>query len=81
ELILEAMDGKATTNNLIQITPARTRHETELILCRGCNRHVKTGTKVCPFCSGDIDILTKQYNKKLREAKRAYQRLLKLLPL
>ena len=81
ELILETLDGKATTNNLVQISPVRTRPETELILCRGCNRHVKTGTKLCPFCSGDIDTLTKQYNKKLREAKKAYQRLLKLLPL
>ncbi|HEU4933003.1 MAG TPA: GDL motif peptide-associated radical SAM/SPASM maturase [Pyrinomonadaceae bacterium] len=81
ELILETLDGKATANNLVQISSARTRQSTELILCRGCNRHVKTGTKICPFCSGDIQSLAKQHDKKLREAKKAYQRLLKLLPL
>ncbi len=80
DLILETLDGKASANNLVQITSARTRQPTELILCRGCNRHVKTGTKVCPFCSGDIRSLAKQHDKKLREAKKAYQRLLKLLP-
>lgn len=80
ELILETLDGKTTANNLVQITPARTRQPTELILCRGCNRHVKTGTKICPFCDGEIRTLAKQHDKKLREAKKAYQRLLKLLP-
>lgn len=81
ELILETLDGKATANNLVQITSARKPQPTELILCRGCSRHVKTGTKICPFCSGDIRSLAKQHDKKLREAKKAYQRLLKLLPL
>ncbi|HEV8427145.1 MAG TPA: GDL motif peptide-associated radical SAM/SPASM maturase [Pyrinomonadaceae bacterium] len=80
ELILETMDGNAMVNNLVQITSTRTRQPTELILCRGCSRHVKTGTKVCPFCVGDIRSLTKMHEKKLREAKRAYRRLLRLLP-
>ena len=81
ELILETLDGKevsADANNLVQIK--RKSAPQELILCRGCNRHVKTGTKVCPFCLGDIGALAKQHDKKLREAKKAYQRLLKLLP-
>jgi Y-X(10)_GDL-associated radical SAM protein len=77
------------TNNLVQIGSARSRsskksnqdsYEEELILCRGCKRHVKTGTDVCPFCQGDIRSLAKLHDKKLREAKKAYQRLLKLLP-
>ena len=80
ELILETLDGKATANNLVQITSARKLQPTELILCRGCNRHVKTGTKICPFCNGHIRSLAKQHDKKLREARKAYQRLLKLLP-
>lgn len=80
ELILETLDGKASPNNFVQITSARKPQPTELILCRGCSRHVKTGTKICPFCSGDIRSLAKQHDKKLREAKKAYQRLLKLLP-
>lgn len=77
------------TNNLVQIGSARGRQakkssrdsdQEELILCRGCKRHVKTGTIVCPFCAGDIRSLAKVHDKKLREAKQAYQRLLKLLP-
>jgi Y-X(10)_GDL-associated radical SAM protein len=52
----------------------------ELILCRSCDRHVMADTKVCPFCRGDVRALAKLHDKKLREAKRAYQRLLKLLP-
>jgi Y-X(10)_GDL-associated radical SAM protein len=81
DLILETLDGKELplpANNLVQIK--RTSAPRELILCRGCNRHVKTGTKICPFCFGDIRSLAKQHDKKLREAKKAYKRLLKLLP-
>ena len=81
ELILETLDGKvvpATPSNLVQIK--RISAPQELIICRGCNRHVKTGTEVCPFCLGDIGALAKQHDKKLREAKKAYKRLLKLLP-
>lgn len=80
ELILETLDGKATAaaNNFVQIK--RTSVQKELILCRSCNRHVKVGTTVCPFCSGDISSLAKQHEKELREAKKAYKRLLKLLP-
>jgi Y-X(10)_GDL-associated radical SAM protein len=82
ELILETLDGTTTTsaNNLVQITSARRGRPSELVLCRGCNRHVKIGTTVCPFCSGDISSLAKQHKKNLRDAKKAYQRLLKLLP-
>jgi Y-X(10)_GDL-associated radical SAM protein len=81
ELILETLDGKElppAPDNLVQIN--RTSAPQELILCRGCNRHVKTGTKICPFCAGDIRSLAKQHDRQLREAKRAYKRLLKLLP-
>jgi radical SAM protein with 4Fe4S-binding SPASM domain len=91
ELVLETVDGKkiGLTNNLVQITSARTLQPRtinqrsipeELILCRGCDRHVRASAKTCPFCDGDIRMLAKLHDKKLREAKRAYQRLLKLLP-
>jgi Y-X(10)_GDL-associated radical SAM protein len=81
ELILETLDGKEvpfSANNLVQIK--RSSALAELIVCRGCNRHVKAGAKTCPFCFGDIGALAKQHDKRLREAKKAYKRLLKLLP-
>jgi hypothetical protein len=91
ELILENADGTAQAvdklplaNNLIQISSPRrktkrTSARKELVLCRGCNRHVIPGTKTCPFCQGDIRALSNHYAKDLREAKKAYQRLVKLL--
>lgn len=78
-------------NSLVQILPAKKRSRkstptttpafapVELIICRGCNRHVKTGTEVCPHCDGNVTILNKAYEKKLREDRKAYQRLLKLV--
>ncbi len=79
-------------NTLVQIGSARKRRDRkpakqasvtsslELILCRGCNRHVFEGTEVCPYCQGDIRALAKLHHKNLREAKQAYLNLLKLLP-
>ncbi len=81
DLVLETFDGKEVSpapGNFVQIK--RSSAPVELILCRGCNRHVKSGTERCPFCSGDIRSLAKQHDKQLREAKKAYRRLLKLLP-
>jgi hypothetical protein len=37
-------------------------------------------TKICPFCDGNIRALANRYAKNLREAKKAYQQLLELLP-
>jgi len=91
ELILENADGTAhvdklpLANNLVQISSPRrktkrTSARKELVLCRGCHRHVIRGTKICPFCSGNIRALANRYAKNLREAKKAYQRLVELLP-
>jgi Y-X(10)_GDL-associated radical SAM protein len=92
ELILENADGTAKAidklalaNNLVQITSTRpktkrTGKQKELVLCRGCNRHVLRGAKVCPFCDGNIRTLANRYAKNMREAKKAYQRLIELLP-
>jgi len=93
ELILEKADGEpvdtlAMTNNLVQIKsrarkkvrPGSVAEFNELVLCRGCDRHVLPDTRVCPFCQGDVKALQKQHDKKLREARKAYQRLLSLLP-
>jgi len=76
-------------NTLVQIASVRSNKRGKakassapqaLILCRGCNRHVLPDTSICPFCQGDIRALAKLHHKKLREARKAYQRLLKLLP-
>lgn len=76
-------------NTLVQISSNRKRHAPSktrpaapihLILCRGCNRHVKPDTEFCPYCGGDVEALAMLYEKNLREARRAYRRLLKLLP-
>jgi len=76
------------TNNLVQIK-SRPRKRVrqgpvaefaELVLCRGCDRHVLPETSVCPFCQGDVRALQQQHDKKLRAAQQAYRRLLKLLP-
>ncbi len=93
ELILEAADGTpvdklpVSGNNLVQISSARSaqrrkkvKSSPELILCRGCKRHVLPDTRICPFCQGDIRALAKLHDKKLRDARKAYQRLLELLP-
>jgi Y-X(10)_GDL-associated radical SAM protein len=89
ELILEsaasAVEKLPLANNLVQIGSARakakqTRKQKKLMLCRGCNRHVFQGTKICPFCNGNIRTLANRYARDLREAKKAYQALVKLLP-
>ena len=79
-------------NTLVQIGSARKGQErknakqasvtssVDLILCRGCNRHVFEGTEACPYCLGDIRALAKLHNRNLREARRAYLGLLELLP-
>jgi Y-X(10)_GDL-associated radical SAM protein len=76
-------------NKLVQISSARKRRDrqrprqslstTDLILCRGCNRHVFPGTEVCPYCQGDVAAFAKHHAKTLRQAERAYRQLKKLL--
>ena len=50
-----------------------------LILCRGCNRHVKAATPVCPHCGGDIKALAVTYGKRLLAARQTFRRLLRAL--
>lgn len=82
-----------TGNSLVQILPAKKSRRKvtpigptsqaaepiQLIICRGCNRHVMPETEVCPHCNGDVAALNKAYEKKLREDRKAYRQLLKLL--
>ena len=89
ELILESEASPLAklplANNLVQISSTRpkskqTRKQKKLVLCRGCHRHVFQGTKICPFCDGNIRALANRYARDLREAKKAYHALLELLP-
>lgn len=77
-------------NTLVQILPAKGRRRkspqkaqaaevAQLIICRGCNRHVRAEAEVCPHCGGDVAALTKVHEKNLRADRKAYQRLLKLM--
>ncbi|HKY04878.1 MAG TPA: SPASM domain-containing protein, partial [Blastocatellia bacterium] len=50
-----------------------------MALCRGCNQYVARRTEVCPHCQGDVKALARQYEKKLRAAQRASDRLMELL--
>ena len=81
-----------SSNALVQITPSKKQHTKHqqstsridpdnLIICRGCRRHVLVKTKICPFCDGDIQALAKVHKTKLREARKAYAQLAKLLHL
>jgi Y-X(10)_GDL-associated radical SAM protein len=51
-----------------------------LVLCRACNRHVKSGTRACPFCGSDVQASARAYRRRLRAAQDACARLLDLLP-
>ena len=91
ELVVESVDGSVVDSlpangaTLVQINSGKAKRSSspkpkELIICRNCDRHVFAGTNVCPFCQGDVPAHAKRYEKNLREARKAYQRLLKLLP-
>jgi radical SAM protein with 4Fe4S-binding SPASM domain len=51
-----------------------------LVLCRACDRHVKSGTRACPFCGADVKASARKYRRRLRAAQDACQQLLELLP-
>lgn len=82
ELVVESVDGAVVDSvpALVQINPGKSKPR-DLIICRNCDRHVFIGSRICPFCHGDVPAHAKRYEKNLREARKAYQRLLKLLPI
>jgi Y-X(10)_GDL-associated radical SAM protein len=51
-----------------------------LALCRACDRHVKAGTRACPFCGSDVRASERAYRRRLRDAQEACLQLLELLP-
>lgn len=68
----------SSMNRRTQRGAKRSPKSNDLVLCRGCNRHVFDGTEICPYCGGDIGSLAKAYDKSLREARKAYRALLRL---
>jgi Y-X(10)_GDL-associated radical SAM protein len=61
------------------VRPEHARRPT-LVLCRACNRHVKSGTRDCPFCGSDVKASARAYRRRLRAAQDACARLLDLMP-
>ncbi|HEX5705924.1 MAG TPA: GDL motif peptide-associated radical SAM/SPASM maturase [Pyrinomonadaceae bacterium] len=63
-------------------TTARTARTTTpaLVLCRACNRHVKSRTHTCPHCGADVRAAARAYDESLRDAREACLDLLALLP-
>ncbi|HKQ99765.1 MAG TPA: radical SAM protein, partial [Pyrinomonadaceae bacterium] len=51
----------------------------QLVICRGCNRHVTDGAVSCPHCGGNVKSLERAYQKSFRAAERAYDDLLGIL--
>ncbi|HLL13666.1 MAG TPA: GDL motif peptide-associated radical SAM/SPASM maturase [Pyrinomonadaceae bacterium] len=83
----------AAAGSLVQIKSARKRPVAKsattaqaqpmmqfLNICRGCNRHVMPEEVTCPHCDGDLKTLERDYEKRMRAARRAYRQLLKYLP-
>ncbi|HJR07380.1 MAG TPA: GDL motif peptide-associated radical SAM/SPASM maturase [Pyrinomonadaceae bacterium] len=82
-----------SSGSLVQIKSARKRPAAKsapavqaqpmmqfLNICRGCNRHVMPDEVTCPHCEGDLKALERDYEKRMRAARRAYRQLLKYLP-
>ena len=55
--------------------PAAGSPERHLVVCRGCKRHVFSGTIECPFCGGTLRALADDYAQKLEIATHAKLRL------
>lgn len=51
-----------------------------LVVCRACERHVKSDARACPFCGSDIKASTRAYRRRLRAAQDACTQLLNLMP-
>jgi predicted amidophosphoribosyltransferase len=56
------------------------KSQTPLVLCRACERHVKSDARACPFCGSDVKASARAYRRRLREAQDACARHLELLP-
>lgn len=55
------------------------RETPQLIICRGCNRHVMPETRTCPHCKGNVRSLERAYQKTFLAAEQAYDQLLGLM--
>lgn len=64
--------------------PASAPHHTDphlpsLVLCRGCNCYVFSGTKWCPHCGRDVPARRREYDVALADARQASMRLAHLM--
>ena len=55
------------------------REASQLVICRGCNRHVMQGDTTCPHCKGNVRSLERAYQKTFRAAEQAYDQLFEIM--
>lgn len=86
EIVVEDFNGNVLeVQNPLEIeTPKVPQKETlrvpvKMEICRGCNHHVFEGTEICPHCEDNIEEVKQNYELSLKEAKKAYEKLLILM--
>lgn len=87
-LLLENLDGTgdATVQEPPPPRPAseivrttKDRIPQSLVLCRGCEQYVHPGTKLCPFCAGDVNLLAEEHEASERRIDQAKAELEQVL--
>jgi radical SAM protein with 4Fe4S-binding SPASM domain len=76
EIVVETEAGAETDAVARDLTPRDANASTtELVVCRGCARHVFAGTAICPFCAGDVEAARMRYDAAVADAERAIDTL------
>ncbi len=86
EIVVEDLNGKVIEvhNPLDYPMPEvpkkpQIRKPVSMEICHGCHQHVYSGTEICPHCDDNIDEKKNEYESKMKDAERAYKKLLQLL--
>ena len=71
-IVVETAAGDGTDAEARDLTARDARASTtELVVCRGCNRHVFADTATCPFCAADVEAVRARYADAVAAAQRA----------
>jgi hypothetical protein len=85
EIVVEDFDGnvlevqKSDCNHYIESKRTNSRDVVKLELCKGCFNHVYADTITCPFCNCDVQKMEKEYDAKIKKAKKATNLILSFL--